>query len=900
MSQNNEIAKALAEAIVQAANYVKRDANEYSKSAIKNTKIYGNQIRQNSIPGFMLQDGSVPFLKIRELSAEVARIALAEIAVADIEFAQIKNVVIGNAHIGTAGIDYAHIKDLDAESAYFGSQIFELGLGDSLYMGRLRVNAANIAHLEVGELILEDANGDLYKIGIDEFGDVVTSLYEVGYQNIATTTKNLMSQYTVYRGATAPESPYVDQLWVKTDTDIIYRCTALLPTVVWEPVKANELHTSYINAVETGLEILSTGKIDVKSGGAININNGGDINVDSMGDINIANGGKINVASGGDIDVAAGGKINITTDNDLVLGGQNITAFADGRIDAKASTIDLSANNSIKLAVSGGTNLLRGTSRTETLIATEGGTEVTSAVDSITLLPSTTYTISGFWRSQSNCKGMELLVYYAASPMTDYHNWLQPYSVSTRRFVYTFTTSTGGNYQVRIDNNGSTGGVSGLWYKEIKLEKGTMATDWSPSPSDPASGVKTSYISIDNDSIDIVSGGNMNLETGTNLYVKSGADIDIASGGDIDVQSGGNLNIKSGGDIEIESGADINVASSGKINVASGGDIEVASGADINVQSGGKINVASGGDIEIASGGDVNIASGGSMNIASGGDLTISGGTVDIETNTFGIKNTSGQSLLAISSASGGDPGGQLIIGSDNMPMRIGGNYVLPLENGGTGNTGSNRVHFISAPPGSSLGGNGDLAVMAGASSGGYTAISPTWESTNTGLKTLRGVYRNWNSAPVSGYIRAGNANTASVSYYYGASWYFTAPAGMSTSTALTLNFVSVKYLSSTWYGWNVSVPITIALYKYTSGDNGTFLGKSTFVPTVNATSMSVSVPVASGALTGGIIVQIFDESESANKSVCLINSLSAPAVTGGAQFQLYVKHDGTWYIPYL
>ena len=45
----------------------------------------------------------------------------------------------------------------------------------------------------------------------------------------------------------------------------------------------------------------------------------------------------------------------------------------------------------------------------------------------------------------------------------------------------------------------------------IQLERGTMATDWSPSPSDPSSGVKTSYIDIATDHIDISTGGLLSM-----------------------------------------------------------------------------------------------------------------------------------------------------------------------------------------------------------------------------------------------------------------------------------------------------------------------------------------------------------------------------------------------------
>jgi len=67
--------------------------------------------------------------------------------------------------------------------------------------------------------------------------------------------------------------------------------------------------------------------------------------------------------------------------------------------------------------------------------------------------------------------------------------------------------------------NGNGGTVTVDW---VKIEKGTMATDWSPAPSDPSSGVKTSYIDIATDHIDISTGGNLSL-TGGNFNLTGGS-----------------------------------------------------------------------------------------------------------------------------------------------------------------------------------------------------------------------------------------------------------------------------------------------------------------------------------------------------------------------------------------
>lgn len=55
----------------------------------------------------------------------------------------------------------------------------------------------------------------------------------------------------------------------------------------------------------------------------------------------------------------------------------------------------------------------------------------------------------------------------------------------------TFNTEECDEGYIRFDNNGNTGTQSGLYIANIKLEKGTIATDWSPAPED------TQYI-VDN------------------------------------------------------------------------------------------------------------------------------------------------------------------------------------------------------------------------------------------------------------------------------------------------------------------------------------------------------------------------------------------------------------------
>lgn len=69
------------------------------------------------------------------------------------------------------------------------------------------------------------------------------------------------------------------------------------------------------------------------------------------------------------------------------------------------------------------------------------------------------------------------------------------------------------------DNSGRVLDVCGL-----KLERGSRATDWSPSPEDPAQSVKTSSVTVDGSGIRLESTGEITLAAGGKINIQSGAD----------------------------------------------------------------------------------------------------------------------------------------------------------------------------------------------------------------------------------------------------------------------------------------------------------------------------------------------------------------------------------------
>jgi hypothetical protein len=102
------------------------------------------------------------------------------------------------------------------------------------------------------------------------------------------------------------------------------------------------------------------------------------------------------------------------------------------------------------------------------------------------------YTISFEAKKSSNLVSTELFILqegWSDVGTNGYAlNWSFAPTTAYAKYYYTFTpnqnASTFNKCQIRFDNNGSTDGTSSLWIKNLKLEKGTRATDWTEAPED--------------------------------------------------------------------------------------------------------------------------------------------------------------------------------------------------------------------------------------------------------------------------------------------------------------------------------------------------------------------------------------------------------------------------------
>ena len=102
-----------------------------------------------------------------------------------------------------------------------------------------------------------------------------------------------------------------------------------------------------------------------------------------------------------------------------------------------------------------------------------------------TLEKNTTYTLSLEYKSE-DIRSVDLFFVVNDYSQSHYKN-IPNTNGLWKRELLTFTTNDKSpNGYIRIDNNGSdTGNVaSKLWTRNVKLEKGNIATDWSPAPED--------------------------------------------------------------------------------------------------------------------------------------------------------------------------------------------------------------------------------------------------------------------------------------------------------------------------------------------------------------------------------------------------------------------------------
>ncbi len=462
------------------------DGSKITDSTIENSHfvagtIEGSSIKGGTIDGTHIYNGTADNLKITNAS--------------------IQDGAITNAKIAAAGIDFANIKDVVA-----GTGIFRQGVGDALYLDRLVVNDANFASAIAGKLMIRDTDGKLYRISVNSSGAVTATQVQVNGDSLTDNAVMSVSQRLLWRQATQPSAPWVGMLWLDTTTEKLKRCTAITPSVAWEVVPAGEVHTAVIDVDDNGMNILTGGNLNLLAGGNLNIKNLGNtanvINMDSSG-LTLSSTGQLKLQSTDSIIIGG---------SPFSVGGTNLWTNTDFENGFSEWFGNMGTENFYDAATTyGAPYVYKGKNLGMYIPASASGQGFDRSFSG--LVVGEYYTIS-FNRYFS--RAMTLSVDGATPPNTTIG-----ISYSWGRASFTFKAGqSSGN--VIISTSG-VGNEAINCIDNVKLEKGTMATDWSPSPEDPASGVKTSYIDIATDHIDIGSSGNVSIAAGANFNVRAGA-----------------------------------------------------------------------------------------------------------------------------------------------------------------------------------------------------------------------------------------------------------------------------------------------------------------------------------------------------------------------------------------
>lgn len=184
--------------------------------------VTANKIAAGAITTDKLDAGAITADKISatDLSAINAKLGTASIA---------------QAEIAVADINFAHIKDLNASSAFFGQAVFQEAVGGKLYVPRLSVGYAQMLGATIGDLVIQASNGNFYGLDVNEDGEVTATQRTVTAGEIAAghtsdgrtlvlgtdilatdlSTENIYASHALMNEITAA-TINVDELWART------------------------------------------------------------------------------------------------------------------------------------------------------------------------------------------------------------------------------------------------------------------------------------------------------------------------------------------------------------------------------------------------------------------------------------------------------------------------------------------------------------------------------------------------------------------------------------------------------------------------------------------------------------------------------------------------------------
>nr|DAU32118.1 MAG TPA: Neck appendage protein [Caudoviricetes sp.] len=271
-----------------------------------------------------------------------------------------------------------------------------------------------------------------------------------------------------------------------------------------DKAKTYYLYIKASKTAETGEFILSENKIDIEQEAGFYHFLYATVNSEYEGDRGIAKLNGFTEITGGQIktDKITSGNgeqyIHLFDDHIEIKANLKITDGNKTEIKQLVSPDLLSLENRLKSSIRniqiGGRNLITD-SKNERYKEYKGTVEdyIYYGIVGGTLEKNTTYTLSLEYKSE-NVRSIDLFFINDGITQTPNKN-IPNTNGEWKRETFTFTTqpNLSPKGSIRIDNNGSDTGnvISKLWTRNVKLEKGNIATDWTPAPEDLESQIST-------------------------------------------------------------------------------------------------------------------------------------------------------------------------------------------------------------------------------------------------------------------------------------------------------------------------------------------------------------------------------------------------------------------------
>ena len=212
----------------EAITSEKIHAEAITAAKIASAAITTDKLDANAVTAAKIASGAITAEKIAAGAISASKIDTTDLAAIN---ATLGTADIADARIGIADINFAHVKDLNAQSAFFGQTIFQEALGGKLYVPRLAANYAQIVNATISDLVIQASNDNYYKLDIDLAGNVTATQITPSAQEIE--DGHTTDGRTIYMGT--------DIVATDLNTQNIYASHALMDEITANILNVDQL-----------------------------------------------------------------------------------------------------------------------------------------------------------------------------------------------------------------------------------------------------------------------------------------------------------------------------------------------------------------------------------------------------------------------------------------------------------------------------------------------------------------------------------------------------------------------------------------------------------------------------------------------------------------------------------